>query len=692
MPKQNLDKIVSSQRDQGDTEVDDEQRAPYHKKYVRTSIIIPASGNQKHIKRCVENMKIHTPQPYEIVFINSGATKGTLKWLKQCMSENSNYRMVKCPKDENFARLYNEGIKAATGDSIVIMHDDVNVSQGWFEDMNRLMDSDEHIGVVGPMTNAALGIQKDSRADYGDMDRFDDYAKKFRDTNQYRRTSVRTVSDCCIMFRRALAEKIGLFDESIETPGLMVEDFCIRSGLEGFKNIIASGVFVQHYDHHPSGSCNAGEDRKVFDAKWRGIDADTLMGKKLYVMNLIDAVDELSQKGEIDDAIKMLIDGIGQYPSEKRIYYALSQILLNAGRFKEAREVLETIHDTNKTDADGKKSMESAGDYDIQKLLLEGYCLEGMNRYKKAGQCADRALALKGACAPALNLKGILAYREGDHSAAEGFFCRAIDSDPGYGEPRTNLGVLKLAKDQTTEAVHLLEKGFILSPDVNDMATAFHSAITASGDFSKGENRFVDAVALNPHNRNLRYLLIDLFLRQGKYEPALNEIEKLIISFGMDDELISEALEIRDKIGPIEIPRDTENQQTLSLCMIVKDEEEYLPRCLGSIKPVVDEMIIVDTGSTDRTRDIAIIFGAKVFDFTWKDDFSEARNFSLSKAGGDWIFVLDADEVLSPIDYRELKESHNAPRKGSCGLLHYHSKLRSSDECLRMGCQRWKVQ
>ena len=319
-------------------------------------------------------------------------------------------------------------------------------------------------------------------------------------------------------------------------------------------------------------------------------------------MNLIDAANELSQKGEIDDAIKMLIDGIGQYPSEKRIYHALSRILLNAGRYKEAHEVLETIPDTNKTDADGKKSMESAGDYDIQKLLLEGYCLEAMNQYEKAGQCADRALALKGACAPALNLKGILAYREGDHSAAEGFFCRAIDSDPGYGEPRTNLGVLKLAGEQTTEAVHLLEKGFILSPDVNDMAVAFHSAATASGDFSKAENRFVDAVALNSHNRNLRHLLIDLFLQQGKYELALNEIEKLMISFDIDDELVSKALEIREKIGPMEIPSRAENRQTLSLCMIVKDEEEYLSRCLGSIKPVVDEMIIVDTGSNRQDQ------------------------------------------------------------------------------------------
>ena len=84
----------------------------------------------------------------------------------------------------------------------------------------------------------------------------------------------------------------------------------------------------------------------------------------------------------------------------------------------------------------------------------------------------------------------------------------------------------------------------------------------------------------------------------------------------------------------------------LSLCMIVKDEEEWLPRCLAAAKPAVDEMIIVDTGSTDRTVEIAEEFGATVLHHEWTGDFSAARNVSLEAATGDWIIYLDADEVL----------------------------------------------
>jgi len=84
----------------------------------------------------------------------------------------------------------------------------------------------------------------------------------------------------------------------------------------------------------------------------------------------------------------------------------------------------------------------------------------------------------------------------------------------------------------------------------------------------------------------------------------------------------------------------------ISLCMIVKNEEKFLEKCLSSVKGLVDEIIIVDTGSDDKTKEIARRFEAKIFDFEWGDDFSAARNESLKQATGDWILVLDADEII----------------------------------------------
>ncbi|MEH7384273.1 glycosyltransferase [Bacillus sp. JJ1521] len=87
-------------------------------------------------------------------------------------------------------------------------------------------------------------------------------------------------------------------------------------------------------------------------------------------------------------------------------------------------------------------------------------------------------------------------------------------------------------------------------------------------------------------------------------------------------------------------------RKTISLCMIVKNEEKFLDRCLSSVKGKVDEIIIIDTGSTDKTKEIAHLFNAQVFDLEWNDDFSYARNASIEKATSEYILVLDADEYL----------------------------------------------
>ncbi len=85
---------------------------------------------------------------------------------------------------------------------------------------------------------------------------------------------------------------------------------------------------------------------------------------------------------------------------------------------------------------------------------------------------------------------------------------------------------------------------------------------------------------------------------------------------------------------------------TISLCMIVKNEERILARCLDSLKGLMDEIIIVDTGSTDKTKEIAAAYTDRLYDFAWTGDFSEARNFAFSKAGMEYIYSADADEVL----------------------------------------------
>ena len=102
--------------------------------------------------------------------------------------------------------------------------------------------------------------------------------------------------------------------------------------------------------------------------------------------------------------------------------------------------------------------------------------------------------------------------------------------------------------------------------------------------------------------------------------------------------------------------RPTTHDNLLSACLIVKNEEDNLAACLESIHGIADELIVVNTGSVDRTKEIAAQFGARVFDFPWIDSFAAARNECLKHATGDWIFWLDADDRVDAENRERLRE------------------------------------
>jgi GT2 family glycosyltransferase/Tfp pilus assembly protein PilF len=101
--------------------------------------------------------------------------------------------------------------------------------------------------------------------------------------------------------------------------------------------------------------------------------------------------------------------------------------------------------------------------------------------------------------------------------------------------------------------------------------------------------------------------------------------------------------------------RATPERARVSMCMIVKNEEQNLPECLGSVEGLVDEVIVVDTGSTDATKDVARRLGAKVYDFAWVDSFAAARNESLRHATGEWVFWMDADDRIDEPNRERLR-------------------------------------
>jgi len=622
------------------------------------TIIINCSSKKKELNNCLQSIKNNTFLNYNIIFINTGAAKGALKLMKRLASEDKDkkYSLIKKKKNSSLADAYNDGLKIAAGKYLVLMHDDVVVPENWLSDMIECINIDSETGLVGPISNNADGIQKSLDPGYQSFDEFFDYSKDFREVNRHRRVLARKLSGFCVMLKQEVVEKTGLFDEKFNTETVMMQDYCLRAIISGYQNVIAGDVYAHHNDDcrlidsafDNKDILNA--EQKIFFEKWSGLDAKGVMGKGLIAFNSMERADEFSHKGDVEKAVDALLDGIGSSHNDRSLYVAAAKILAAAKQFQDALDTLDEIPQIKGVVNTQTSVMEEA-----RILELRGFCMAGLGRDDEAQEYAEKALLLYQDFAPALNLKGMLAYKQGNSLEAEKFFERAIAADPSYGEPYTHLGTMKWEAGDEEEALELYERGFILAPAVFDVAALYHAAMTAKEKFSRCEKFSRDAAALFPNNKKIEYMLIDLLIKQDKYDEAMENVEAAIVKFGIDDGILAAAGRVRDVLGPMEIDKSIEKDKTVSLCMIVKNEEKYLAKCLQSVKPVVDEMIVIDTGSTDRTNDLARVFGAKIYDYKWDNDFSDARNYSISRASGAWIFTLDADEVLSSIDYKAFR-------------------------------------
>jgi GT2 family glycosyltransferase/predicted Zn-dependent protease len=660
------------------------------------SIIILTYNQLEYTKKCLDSIFRHTREPFELIIVDNGSTDGTVGYLNAVREGNAEvggwklkagkdgevvyqaegqktekvnlkhkgkkkqrieekrrengelacqyFKIIHNEKNQGFAKGCNEGIMEAKGELLLLLNNDVLVTENWLSGLLECLQSAKDIGIVGPMTNQISGIQMVKKVSYQSLSDLDTFAKRFREENRHRRIPCRRIVGFCMLFRRELVDRIGFLDESFGTGNFEDDDFCLRAELAGYKNMIAGDVFIHHFgsrsfignkiDYRKSMKGN----HNHFMEKWNSLDSQSPEGKKYLSLRSREAAKLDYEKGQAKRAVERLLAVIRLGIKAKENYYELAELFLDAKQYDQAFRVLMQMPDA---------------DQDERKYALLGYCQEGVANPLEAQKLAEQALSLNPSNALALNLKGILSFRKGDKEEAEDYFQRAVAADPGFGEPQINLGFIRWEDNRQKEALQLFERGFILSPTVTDILQLYHTAVTQAGEFACAEQNFYEAKALHPFHQGIRFFLIDILLKQEKYKAAMEEIEQAMGDFAMEDEMLKAALEVRKRIGPQEQSRQDQGSH-ISLCMIVKDEENDLVKCIQSVKPVVDEIIVVDTGSADRTKDIATALGAKVFEFSWKNDFSAARNFSISQARGDWILVLDADEVISPLDHTSL--------------------------------------
>lgn len=245
------------------------------------------------------------------------------------------------------------------------------------------------------------------------------------------------------------------------------------------------------------------------------------------------------------------------------------------------------------------------------------------------------------------------------------------------------LAVVYFRQGDKGKAVDLLERGIASAPNVRDFHHNLAFIQLQTGNSEEGLVHAVKAMELTPDNADVRRTV------QRAQDGVLKLARKVLR--GYPDKQRSQAKQDPRYLELMQAYNDAEERlkqpvgapvasgPKLSLVMIVKNEERFLRNCLESAKDIVDEIVIVDTGSSDSTLDIAREFNAKIVSHIWEDDFSAARNVSISHATGDWALWLDADEEIGPGTGAAFRETmKNAPANVGAYMVEICNYLQST--------------
>ena len=240
-------------------------------------------------------------------------------------------------------------------------------------------------------------------------------------------------------------------------------------------------------------------------------------------------------------------------------------------------------------------------------------------------------------------------YRaQGRDAEAEAQWRTALADQPGSLRLLFELGLLYVHHGRTVETEPIVQQLDALGPIGAVAATMLRAQSHLNqNDVAAARGLLETAVASGPPTLEPRVMLSRLLLKDGADPEATKQALHSVLALNPNHEESRQQLET--------LLKEAHRPMRVSLCVIARNEAANLPACLGTVADLVDESIVVDTGSTDQTREVARQLGARVYDFAWQDDFAAARNESIRPATGDWIFWLDADERLNEQNRQKLR-------------------------------------
>ncbi len=404
------------------------------KPQIFVSIIILTWNALEYTKKCVRSIQEHTSYPYEIIFADNASTDGTVEYLRNLVGEYSNYKLIENRENKGFATGNNQGVAAAQGEYVMLLNNDVLVSDGWLTSLVESLERNDKIGMTGPITNSISGRQMVRDVPYSDENGFHVFAKKVKKAYNGRLTPRYRIAGFAILMKKALYEEVGGFDESFGTGNYEDDDLCLKVLEKGYAIMVDESVFIHHYrsqtfienkiDYRNSLSVN----ETKFKEKWPNINYEELL--ELH-SSLVDANAALLIQGQqaldlgnINEGIALYSNVLNTNPIDESALYGIGLASQMNGMIDEA------------VDAYKKALKANPSFYNAYYSLALAYA--NTNQIDNAISTFKKALELR-SDASAHNNLGVLYFKKNMHDYARISFEKALSIDVNYQEAQQNL-------------------------------------------------------------------------------------------------------------------------------------------------------------------------------------------------------------------------------------------------------------
>jgi len=399
------------------------------------SIIILTWNALEYTQKCVNSIQNHTRYPHEIIFVDNASTDGTVESLRRLVQGHSNYKLIENRENKGFAAGNNQGVKAAGGEYVMLLNNDVLVSDGWLENLVESLERNKNIGMVGPITNSISGRQQVIEIPYTDEQEFYKFAQGIRGTYKGRLTPRYRVAGFAVLMKKALYEEVGGLDESFGTGNYEDDDLCLKVQEKGYAIMVDESVFIHHYrsqtfienkiDYSNSLSVNGSK----FKEKWSNVDYEQLLELQ---GSLVDANAALCARGKqalesgnINEAIEIYLKVLQTNPIDEAALCGLGLAYQMDGK-------------TDKTiDAYRKALKANPSSFDAYYNLALVYA--NNNQIDDAIVHFNKAIDLNDGDATIYNNLGVLYFKKNSHDDAKSCFERALLIDAHYKEAQQNL-------------------------------------------------------------------------------------------------------------------------------------------------------------------------------------------------------------------------------------------------------------